>query len=74
MKGSKTNGSAWRRILIVALLPLTILFWMTGWTFYWLGDQRALANVPRKETTASLRKDNWKQKREQKTAQQQILT
>ncbi|PVX27141.1 MAG: hypothetical protein CW716_03850 [Candidatus Bathyarchaeum sp.] len=74
MKGSNAEGSAWRRILIVALLPLTILFWMTGWTFYWLGDQRALANVPRKETSASFRKDDWKQKRERKTAQQPILT
>ena len=38
MKDSNAKGNALRRILLVALLPLTILFWMTGWTLTRIGE------------------------------------
>jgi len=74
MTNSKTQGNALRRILIVALLPLTILFWMTGWTFYWLGDQKTLTSAARKESASAFKKDDWKQNRGRKESPQPIFT
>jgi hypothetical protein len=74
MKDSDAKWSAWRRLLVVALLPLTILFWMTGWMFYWLGDQRRLVNVTRKEPVSVFKKEERKQKCERNASPQQIFT
>ena len=59
MKDSKANGNEWRRILIIALLPLTILFWITGWTFYWLGDQKNLTTIAKNEPIAPFEQEDW---------------
>jgi len=74
MTDSKAQGKALRRILIVALLPLTILFWMTGWTFYWLGDQKTLTSTIQKEPTSTFKKEDWKQNRVRKESLQPIFT
>jgi hypothetical protein len=74
MTDSKVQGNELRRILIVALLPLTILFWMTGWTFYWLGDQKALTSVARKEPASAFKKEDWKQNHARKESPQPIFT
>jgi hypothetical protein len=74
MTDSKAQGNTLRRILIVALLPLTILFWMTGWTFYWLGDQKTLTSAARKEPTSAFKKEDWKQNRARKESPQPIFT
>ena len=74
MTDSKVQGNALRRILIVSLLPLTILFWMTGWTFYWLGDQKALTSAARKEPIYSFKKEDWNQNCCRKESPQPIFT
>jgi Tfp pilus assembly protein PilO len=74
MNNSKAQGNTWRRVLIVALLPLTIIFWMTGWAFYWLGDQQTLTSAARKETVTCFKKENWKQNRGRKEYPQPIFT
>lgn len=74
MTDSKTQVNAWRRIVIVALLPLTILFWMAGWTFYWLGDQKTLTSAARKEPASAFKKEDWKQNRGRKESPQPIFT
>jgi hypothetical protein len=74
MTASKAQGNTLRRILIVALLPLTILFWMTGWTFYWLGDQKTLTSAVRKEPASVFKKEDWKQNRARKESPQPIFT
>lgn len=74
MMDSKAQGNALRRILIVSLLPLTILFWMTGWTFYWLGDQKTLTCAARKEPPSAFKKEDWKQNRGRKESLQPIFT
>jgi len=74
MKDSKAQGNALRRILIVALLPITILFWMTGWTFYWLGDQKTLTSAARKEPASTFKNEDWKQNRARKESPQPIFT
>jgi len=74
MTDSKAQGKALRRILIIFLLPLTILFWMTGWTFYWLGDQKSLKSASRKKPTFAFKKEDWKQNRVRKESLQPIFT
>ena len=73
MKESNAKGNALRRVLLVALLPLTILFWMTGWTFYWLEDQRAFANVARKEAVTAARNEDWQNSHKHKATPQPIF-
>ncbi|MBN1785087.1 MAG: hypothetical protein JW815_05065 [Candidatus Bathyarchaeota archaeon] len=74
MTGSKAQGNALRQILIIALLPLTILFWMTGWTLYCLGDQKTLASTIQKEPASVFKKEDWKQNRARKESPQPIFT
>jgi len=74
MTDSKAQGNALHRILIVSLLPLTILFWMTGWTFYWLGDQKTLTRAIRKEPASAFKKEDLKQNRAKKESPQPIFT
>ena len=74
MTDSKAQGNALRRILVVAFLPLTILFWMTGWTLYWLGDQKTLTSAARKESTSAFEKEDWEANRGRKESPQPIFS
>ena len=74
MKDSKANGNTWRRILVIAILPLTILFWITGWTFYWLGDQKNLTTIAKTKPIASFKQEEWKNNREKEAAPQPIFS
>ena len=57
MKDSNDNKPVWRRVIIMSLLPLTIFIWMTGWTLYWIGDQRMSSRTAQKETMNSFKKE-----------------
>lgn len=74
MTDSKVQRNALHRILIVSLLPLTIFFWMTGWTFYWLGDQKTLTSAARKEPISSFKKEDTQQNRARKEFPHPIFT
>ena len=41
MKKSNNKGLM-RRIISVVMLPLFILFWMTGWILFWIDSQKTV--------------------------------
>jgi len=41
MKESNNKGLM-RRIISVVMLPLFILFWMTGWILFWIDSQKTV--------------------------------
>jgi len=49
MNDSNGNEHVWHQVRIIVLLPLTIFLWMTGWTLYWIGDQRILSRTAKKK-------------------------
>ena len=71
MKKSNNKGLM-RRILSVVMLPLFILFWMTGWILFWIDSQKTVPiNTQKKQII--LQKTTLTTKPEQETIRPQIL-
>ncbi|MQY62621.1 hypothetical protein GH146_04995 [archaeon] len=73
MNDLREKGSVWRRIMIMALLPLTIFLWMTGWTLYWIGDQRRSSRTTKKEAGNVFNKRDCERKNLKEVSPQQIF-
>ena len=73
MKDSNDNKPGWRRVMIMALLPLTIFIWMTGWTLYWIGDQRISSKTAQNEAMNSFNQRDYERKNVNEASSQQIL-
>jgi hypothetical protein len=73
MKDSNDNKPVWRRVIIMALLPLTIFLWMTGWTLYWIGDQRMSSRTTKKEAGNVFNKRDCERKNVNEASSQQVL-
>ena len=71
MKKSNNKGLM-RRIISVVMLPLFILFWMTGWILFWIDSQKTVPiNTQKKQII--LQKTTITAKLEQETIRLQIL-
>ncbi|HDQ07136.1 MAG TPA: hypothetical protein ENN36_10520 [Candidatus Bathyarchaeota archaeon] len=56
MGDSNSKRSVWHQVRIIALLPLTIFLWMTGWTLYWIGAQRMSSRTAKKKSPTAFKK------------------
>jgi hypothetical protein len=72
MKDSNGNGHVMHRVKVIVLLPLTIFLWMTGWTLYWIGDQKTSSRTAEKKTITSFKERDCERKNVKDASSQQI--
>ena len=74
MNSQKDKGHVWRRVKVIAFLPLAIFIWMIGWTLYSLGDQTALPRNAKKETMTAFNEEDFERSTAREESARQVLT